>query len=165
MQTYTSPKDYTPSPISAKDKEDVNKFSASMIKSVLSFGLITMLFGVICSCIVINRGTTYGSNLDIGLGSVSLVFLFIFLVLFFVLVSKFGSFQRMFQPWIDSLSKRILEVLGMKRAISKPNKQEIELTTLSSAYTPSSSYTPSSTPLSTPSTSLYPDPFSSYGYT
>jgi ABC-type multidrug transport system fused ATPase/permease subunit len=158
MQTYTPPRDYVPSPISSKDKEYVDKFSASMIKSVLSFALITMLFGVICSCITINRGHIYGSNLDIGLGSISLVFLFIFLVLFFVLVSKFGSFQKMFQPWIDSLSKRILELMGMKREISKPNKQEIELTTLPTAY-PSSVYTP---PLSSSSTSAYSDHFSDY---
>jgi hypothetical protein len=155
MQNY--PTTYVPTTsISSKEKEDVNKFSASVIKSVLSFGLITMLFGVICSCITINRGTTYGSNLDISLGSISLVFLFIFLVLFFVVVAKFGSFQRMFKPLIDALSGRIFEVMGMKTIYSTPKPikptSEIELTSF-----PSTTYN-----VPTTTYNAYSDPFSNY---
>ncbi len=147
---------YVASTMSIHEKEDVKKFATSLVKSVLSFALITMLFGVICSCIVINRGTTYGSHLDISLGSISLVFLFIFLVLFFVMVAKFGSIKNMFQPWIDSLSAVLFSIRG-QATISKVPKQkpEIEMTSFTS-----SSYTPS---IHNPSTQPQEDLFSSYG--
>jgi len=137
--------------ISPTEKQRKTRRARDLVKSVLAFALIMMLLGIICACIVIQRGNYYGSKLDVSIGGITLGFFLIFFLLFVWTWAEFGSFANAINPVIEALSE-----ISIKKILLQ--QKEIEMTslhkpTLSSSVSSSSPYLSSASPYASSSSS------------